>query len=79
MRFVSVVISTRSPLSARARTSAMRSSTWTPAGRTVILGSMSPVGRMICSATDPPSQGVPGPDRCPPARASSYGPGVAET
>ena len=71
MRLVRVVISARSSRSARARTSAMRSSTWDPAARTVIFGSIRPVGRMICSATAPPSQGCPGPARCPPASASS--------
>src|SRR3981189_2447099 len=58
MRLVSVVMSTRSPRSAWARTSAMRSSTWRPAGLTVILGSISPVGLMICSATAPPPPGL---------------------
>jgi len=41
------------------------------AGRTVILGSMSPVGRMICSATGPPASARPGPPRCTPAFSSS--------
>ena len=30
-------------------------------------------------AAAPPSHGVPGPSRRPPARPSSYGPGVADT
>ena len=44
MRLVSVVMRTRSSRSARARTSAMRSSTWAPAGRTVIFGIHEPGG-----------------------------------
>ena len=71
MRLVSVVISTRSSRSARARTSAMRSSTCEEAGRTVIFGSMRPVGRMICSATGPPASARPGPLRSTPACSSS--------
>ena len=67
MRLVRVVTSTRSPDSARRRTSASRSSTWEPTGRTSTSGSTSPVGRMICSTTTPP------------ALPSSSAAGVAET
>ena len=67
MRLVSVVTSTRSRRSTRSRIACSRSSIWPRTGRTSIGGSVSPVGRTICSTTTPP------------ARASSYGPGVADT
>src|SRR5437879_3994318 len=67
MRLVSVVTSTRSLRSARARTSASRSSTCSPAGRTVIFGSVRPVGRMTWSTT------------ASAASPSSYALGVADT
>jgi len=64
---VNVVTSVRSPLAVRSLTSFSRSGTWPPAGRMKICGSTSPVGRMICSTTEPPDF------------SSSYGPGVALT
>ena len=51
MRLVSVVTSTRSLRAVTWRISPTRSSTWPVALRTMILGSSSPVGRMICSTT----------------------------
>ena len=53
MRFVRVVTRTRSFRAARLRISPSRSSTWYVTGRTTISGSMSPVGRTICSTTRP--------------------------
>jgi hypothetical protein len=53
MRLVRVVTSTRSPRATRTRISPSRSSTWWVAGFTVILGSIKPVGRTICSTTRP--------------------------
>ena len=67
MRLVSVVTRTRRPLSTAARHSASRSSTCDDAGRTMHTGSISPVGRITCSAN------------APPVRSSSHGPGVADT
>ena len=67
MRLVSVVTSTRCPLAAQSRHSAIRSSTWFSTGRTMQTGSISPVGRISCSV------------KTPPVRPSSHGPGVAET
>ena len=51
MRLVSVVTSTRSSRSTRARISFMRSSICPGVGRTSTSGSISPVGRMTCSTT----------------------------
>jgi hypothetical protein len=53
MRLVSVVISTRSPLSTVMRISCSTSSTWWVAGRTSTSGSTRPVGRTTCSTTWP--------------------------
>ena len=50
MRLVSVVTRTRWSLSTRRRISFMRSSICPSVGRTSTSGSISPVGRMICSA-----------------------------
>ena len=66
MRLVSAVTRTRSPLAARTRISPSRSSTWPATGRISTTGSIRPVGRTICSATQPA------------AFSSSYGAGVAE-
>ena len=53
MRLVSVVTRTRCVRAARPRISWIRSSICPAVGRTRISGSISPVGRMICSATWP--------------------------
>ena len=53
MRLVSVVMITRSFLSARMRISPSRSSTWPSVGRTSTIGSSTPVGRITCSTTWP--------------------------
>ncbi len=66
MRLVSVVTSTRPPLSTVWLIWPTKSSTCPVAGRSTMSGSMSPVGRMICSTVfwlNP----------------SSYAPGVALT
>src|SRR5213078_3325048 len=65
--FVKVVTSTRWPLAAASRHSAIRSSTWFSIGRMMQGGSTSPVGRTICST------------KTPPARSISQRPGVADT
>ena len=49
--FVIVVTSVRSPAATRSLISASRSSICPSTGRTSILGSSKPVGRMICSTT----------------------------
>ena len=67
MRFVSVVTRTRDPRCVVTRISASRSSTWCSTGRTSVTGSISPVGRITCSAN------------VPPVRSISHGPGVALT
>ena len=64
---VRVVISTRWPLAAASRHSAMMSSTWVAVGRTMQSGSVRPVGRTTCS------------EKTPPVRSISQVPGVAET
>ena len=63
---VSVVTSTRSSRSVRARISCTRSSIWPLVGLTTTSGSTRPVGRITCSTNSPP------------VRLSSYGPGVAD-
>lgn len=65
--FVSVVTSARSPLAITLRHSAIKSSTWSSTGLTTQTGSISPVGRITCSANTP--------WLC----SSSQSPGVAET
>ena len=67
MRLVSVVTSTRPPLLDGSRHSASRSSTWLLDRADLVTGSISPVGRMTCSA------------KAPPVRSISHGPGVALT
>ena len=67
MRLVSVVTSTRPPRATASRHSASRSSTWPSTGRISVTGSISPVGRITCSAKPPP------------VRSISQGPGVALT
>ena len=61
------VTRTLPPLSTRFLICSSRSSTWFEAGLSSMIGSMRPVGRMICSTTRP----LP--------LASSKAPGVAET
>ena len=63
MRLVSVVTSTRSLRSTRVWISPMRSSIWPAVGRTEMVGSTTPVGRISCSTTRS-------------LFSSSYGPGV---
>ncbi len=67
MRLVSVVTRMRPPRPITMRHSASRSSTWRSTGRTSVTGSISPVGRITCSANTP----------C--TRSISHGPGVALT
>ena len=67
MRLVSVVTRTRPPFLICSRHSASRSSTWPSTGRISVTGSISPVGRITCSA------------KVPPVRSISHGPGVALT
>ena len=53
MRLVSVVTKTRSSTSARTCISSTKSSIWFWLGLTSMMGSSSPVGRMICSTYTP--------------------------
>ena len=53
IRFVKVVTRTRSFNSMRCWISSIKSSTWFKLGRTSIIGSSNPVGRITCSTTTP--------------------------